>query len=207
MTGILSVYVIFTEGSLNKLAVCLLAVLLLTGCAPPLDTGPMRPQTEIIQSLTVPHELEGNLQVGEVLVPPEFKQSDIGTIDSAGLKSVLSDALLSAGYLPRGEAQPKYTLTARLLALSTPAFGFDLDANCDVDYKLVRDEDQEVIMQETIKQGYLATFAEAWNAQERARGARSKAVRENITQLLRVLGNLEIEPVTKPVEVKKGKKK
>ncbi len=181
-----------------------LLVSILTGCAPPLDTGPMHPTIAIIQELSAPDGLQRNVRVSNVVVPEEFKTSDVGTIDSAALKSVLLDTLYSAGYAVNDKlfatsnttdntAGAMYTFDATLKELSTPAFGFDLDAKCVIAYKLTRIDDGQVVLDESVTQGYLATFGQAFNAVERARIGQSHAIGENITHLLRLLNRIEIE--------------
>jgi hypothetical protein len=181
-----------------------LLVSMLTGCAPPLDTGPMRPTTAIIQELSAQEGLQRNVQVSNVEVPKEFNTGDVGTIDSATLKSVLIDTLYSAGYAVNDKllvassttdntVGAMYTFDATLKELSTPAFGFDLDAKCVIAYKLTRIDDGQVVLDESVTQGYLATFGQAFNGVERARIGQSHAIGENITQLLRILSRIEVE--------------
>lgn len=181
-----------------------LLISILTGCAPPLDTGPMHPSIATIQELSAQDGLQRNVQVSNVVVPEEFKTSGVGTIDSATLKSVLIDTLYSAGYAVNDKllaaSSPTdntvgamYTFDAALKELSTPAFGFDLDTKCVIAYKLTRIDDGQVLLDETVTQGYLATFGQAFVAVERARISQSHAIGENVTQLLRILNRIEIE--------------
>lgn len=184
----------------------LLILLFLAGCAAPLDTGPMSPTMTVIKDTYAQGDLKNNVTISSVVVPEDFHTSDIGSIDSLMLNDVLTSALNASDYLNITDKNSKYSLDVTLIELTTPSFGFDMDGKSVIEYKLTNTADQKVLFDDMIVQGYIANFGEAYNATLRARIARSKAIRENVSQFLHVLRNIDEETLLQ-TPPKKGKSK
>jgi hypothetical protein len=185
----------------------LILLLFLTGCAAPLDTGPMSPSMAVIKDAYAQGDLKNNIVVTSVVVPEDFHTSDIGSIDSVMLSDVLASALNASDYLNITDKNSKYSLDVTLVELATPAFGFDMDGKSIIEYKLTNTANQVVLFDDMIVQGYIANFGEAYNATLRARIARSKAIRENVSQFLHVLRNIDEETIIESQTKRRKSKK
>lgn len=171
--------------------IVLCSALLLVSCAPPLDSSDMRPMASVIQQIPENKELERNIGLGDVVVPEAYASSGIGTFSAKEFRDALVEGLLSANFIARNGKTPAYTLSAEFIELDQPAFGFSMDASSRAKYTLTRTSDHKVVYDDTIGQTYHAAFGEAFSGNERARIASSKAIRENITHLIRVLAELD----------------
>ena len=177
---------------LNSLLAVVLLSAALTSCARPLDDLHMRPMAGVIEQIPANRLLEHNVLLGNVSVPESYSTSTIGTFNSKGFTTALKETLLLVNYLVRQDDEPKYTLNASLVKLDIPTFGFSLDGTSVVDYSLVRNRDDKEVFRQTITQGYHAPFAESFDGNQRARIASENAMRENITQLIRMLAELNV---------------
>jgi len=161
-------------------------LLLLSACAQPLPVGNMLPMTQVYSQIPANPALERKISVGDVVID-EATASQIAPVTPEIYREALQNALLTANFATRASDSPKYILDARLLELDVPMFGFSMDASAKAQYQLKRADNNAVLVNETITLPYHAEFSESFNANERARIATAKAIRENITHLIRVL--------------------
>ncbi len=173
-----------------KFLAALVIVLLTSACAPPLPAGDMMPMSQVYSQTPVNSILERKIALGQVSVD-ESTSSQTAPVSKEVYREALQNTLLTANYATRGDDKPLYTLDARLLELDVPMFGFSMDASAKAEYKLKRTDSNAVVFSKVINLPYHAPFSEAFNGNERARIATAKAIRENITHLIKVLSNIE----------------
>jgi hypothetical protein len=179
-----------------KILVVLSILLSLSACTPALEARSMVPMTEVYSQIPANKELERKIKLEQVSVY-ENAGAGIAPVTAQAYREALQNALLTANFLIRADDQERYTLDARLVALDVPTFGFTMTASATAVYTLKVADSGETILQETVSLPYKAEFGEAFNGAERARIAVAKAVRENITHMLRILAaktNTELKP-------------
>jgi len=148
-----------------KIILLCAAVLALAGCesVPP---EAMQPMPQIYQQLPVNTELMGSVELGDVRVDKDISEYGLDSsfrIDVKDYRLALQTALTSSKMAVPASGKQKYILDANL--------------------------HNWIVMSETLKLSYKAEFSESFDATNRLRIALSNAIRENITQMIRVLSN------------------
>ena len=161
-------------------------LLLLAACAPSLPAGEMMPMTQVYDQIPANKELERKVKIGSVTV---FENAGGMTapVQPEIYKEAIQNALLTSNMAVRAGDDPSYTLDARLTDLDVPMFGFSMTATATANYKLTLVSSGAVVADETVKLPYTATFGESFDGNQRARLATARAIRENITHMIRVL--------------------
>lgn len=81
----------------------------------------------------------------------------------------------------------RYALTAELLEVDQPHFGFDVTVTSVATYRLVDTATGETVFEETVTTPYTADFSQAFYGTERLRLANEGAMRENIRAFIVLL--------------------
>ena len=165
----------------------LLFLFILTGCVPPLPPGDMMPMTSVYTDIPANAALDRSVRLGTVTVPQEAENSSIAPLKAEVFREAIQNALLTSNMSVRADSVEKFTLDAQMIELGIPMFGFSMDANSKVNYQLTRVKDGKVVFNEIVTMPYTAPFSEAFDGNQRSRIATSKAIRENITHMLRLL--------------------
>jgi hypothetical protein len=174
-----------------KLALTILFVTTLNSCASPTRVEQMtitaqeatkhRPATVLSNKILV-----NNVSGGENT--NVFWTSEIGNTE---FKKALEISLSTAKLLATGE-EGKYSLNTKLLKVDQPKVGLDLTVTIAVQYKLVRLLDGKELFNETITSPYTATQSDSFLASDRLKLANEGAVRNNLTQLINSLYELNV---------------
>jgi uncharacterized lipoprotein YajG len=159
------------------------AVLLnLGGCATPATSQAMtvKPGT----TASVNPKLKGAVKVADVTGGKETNPLWTSQVDNAGFKKALSDSLAISGYLAPDASKATYSVSAELMELEQPIFGFNFDVKSNVKYKLAGPAAARAY---PVKATGTATVSDAFVAIERLRIANERSVLENIKQFVNEL--------------------
>ncbi len=184
-----------------RIFACALLAAALSACTPEMLPHDMAPDAEIVKQIDHNPALTRKILLHEVSVNEYAEHNGVVTIKPATFRSALNSALRDAHFNAHEEtitteANAVYNLDARLTEFDSPGlgWGFSFDIPSAVDYTLTRRADGAIIYHETIRQIGHTGFADAPDAHQRVRLAMERSLSENITHLLRVLGQLEITP-------------
>jgi hypothetical protein len=172
-------------------------LLLIAACAPPLPAGDMMPMTHVYDQIPANPALTRRVKLGTVTVA---KGVGGGTapVEPTIYREAIQNALLTSNFAVRAGDSEHYVLDSQLLELDVPMFGFSMSASAKARYRLKSAESGSVLFDQTLNLPYTAEFSEALDGGQRARLASAKAIRENITHLIRVLAALDpaqLQPV------------
>lgn len=173
---------------MRKVIPIVLLALGVSACTPPLEAGNMTPMTQVYSQIPANPELEHKVKLGQVTVYDQAG-AGIAPVTPDIFREALQSALLTSNFGVRGGAEEKYVLDAHLLALDVPMFGFDMTAAATARYVLRTADGSETVIDKTLSLPYTAEFAEAFDGSQRVRIAVAKAIRENITHMIRLLAD------------------
>lgn len=122
-------------------------------------------------------KLKGAVKLADVTGGKETSPLWTSQVDNAGFKKALLDSLAISGYLAADANQAKYSVSADLVALEQPLFGFTFDVKSDVNYKLSGPAGARAY---PVKATGTATVSDAFAGVERLRIANERSVLENI---------------------------
>ncbi len=148
----------------------------------------MLPMTQIYGQITPSKELDKAIKLGNVMVI-ENAGGQSAPVKTEAYKEALQNALFLSNMGARAGDKEKYLLDANLLDLDVPFFGFDMTATAKAHYQLRRIDNGLVVVDANITLPYTAAFGESLDGNQRVRIATAKAIRENITQIIRVLAS------------------
>jgi len=178
----------FTVGNARILAV--VAVLLyLTGCASGAKMGNM-----IYEGPVKAYDmaLDSNVNVANVSGGQETNPAWTSEIANDAFAGALKQSLRKQGLL---SGSGRYQLEALLLEVDQPMFGLDFEVTTHVKYILTdRDNNDAVVLNDTIVAPYTATIGDAFVAIKRLRLANEGSGNANIAGLLEKLSELQIRP-------------
>ena len=101
-------------------------------------------------------------------------------VGNAEFREALRQSLRANGLLG-GEGQPAtYGLSAELMEVSQPLFGFDLTVTSSVHYIVTEVASNAVAFDETVTASHTSTVGDAFVAVERLRLANEGSIKENI---------------------------
>lgn len=167
--------------------------LLLGGCVSPIPASQMTPDISIYQQIESNPKLEKKIKIGRVEVNKNASSRNDANINAVEFQNALTNSLLTANYLIRGGNEESYILDAEIVAIKQPFMGFNLSVDTEIKYDLHDKGTGRSIYDDTLKLSGETRFSEAFDGILRLRMATAKAMSENITHLLRVLGNLDVE--------------
>jgi len=180
------------------LSTILLAVFLV-GCATPARVEQMR-----ITSMD-PLIYDGNTPLKEAVIVNEVTGGRgtnplwLSDISSEDFKKALEESLLAAQLLSESN-EARYQLFVKMIKVAKPLVGFDMTVTAEVEYRLVRKEDNHEIMNEVVNSSYKAKFSDNFYGTERLRLANEGAGRENIKKIIDLLYALDIDSTEVVIE-------
>ncbi|WP_228706116.1 hypothetical protein [Marinobacter sp. LV10R520-4] len=137
-------------------------------------------------------DLNNNLNVTNVSGGEETNPAWTSEIDNDAFAGALKQSLRKQGLL---SGNGRYQLEALLLEVDQPIFGLDFEVTTNVRYILTdRENNDAIVMNETIVAPYTATIGDAFAAIKRLRLANEGAGKANIMSLLKKLSELHIQP-------------
>lgn len=136
--------------------------------------------------------LENNMGVSNVTGGEETNPAWTSEIDNDAFSGALKESLLAQGLL---SDKGRYQLEVTMLKVDQPMFGLDFEVTTHVRYLLTDPEnDDAVVLDETIVAPYTATVGDAFVAIKRLRLANEGSGKANIAGLLDKLSELQINP-------------
>jgi hypothetical protein len=167
-----------------------LAVLVaaLAGCSSPAERAAITPQNVVVakqhlQSVTV--RTAGGSETGVL---------DSSSISDTDLKAAIEDAVLGSR-LFKTVIQGKggdYELNVQIVNLRRPLVGASLSVEMETGWSLTRSSDRSVVLRKAVRSTGNATMGEAFAFVTRLRLAVEKAARDNISQGLQAIGELDL---------------
>lgn len=162
--------------------------LALTGCSAPASREAMTPQTvavnkHFLNSLSV--QTSGGASTGAM---------DSSNISDAELKAAIEDAVVQSKLfksIVQGVGGD-YELSVRVTTLSKPIFGGAFTVDLETAWSLTKMVDRSVVFRQAVKSSGTATMGDAFVAVTRLRLAVEAAARDNISQGLKALGELNL---------------
>src|SRR5207248_2018131 len=97
----------------------------LAGCAT--SAAPQAMTIKPGAAAAVNAKLKGSVKLADVSGGKDTNPLWTSQVDNAGFKKALADSLAISGYLAQDPSQAKYAVSANLVSLDQPLFGFTLD--------------------------------------------------------------------------------
>lgn len=162
--------------------------LILGGCASPADRSAMTPQNLAI-SKHYPYSLHVQTSGGA-----ETGAMDSSNVADADLKAAIEDAV-SQSKLFKAIVQGSggdYELSVRVTSLAKPIFGATFTVDMETAWSLTRVSDHTAVLRKSVKSSGTATMSDAFAGVTRLRLAVEAATRNNITQGLTAIAELNL---------------
>jgi hypothetical protein len=165
-----------------------LSILNLTGCATPANRDNM---TAPVASVTkkfpysVAVETKGGSETGAM---------DSSNISNADFKAAIEQSIVQTN-LFKNVVQGKngdYDLTVSVTQISKPIFGASFTVNLETAWSLVKASDKSYVLRKVIKSSHTATMGDALVGVTRLRLAVEGAARDNISQGLKAISELNL---------------
>jgi len=161
---------------------------LLTACSSPANREGMTPQAVVV-SKHFAHSLSVQTSGGN-----ETGALDSSNIADADLKAAIEEAVIQSR-LFKGIVQGNagdYELSVRVASLTKPVFGLTFTVEMETGWSLTKRSDRSVVMRKSIKSSGTATTSDAFAAVTRLRLAVEAAARDNISQGLKSIAELNL---------------
>jgi len=177
--------------SLNRHGIFIATIslaLVLTGCASPASREAMTPQVLAV-SKQHPYSLHVQTSCGS-----ETGAMDSSNISDADLKAAIEDAITQSKIftsIVQGSGGD-YELSVRVVSLSKPTFGATFTVDMETAWSLTKTVGRSVVMRNSVKSSGKATMGEAFAGVTRLRMAVENAARENISQGLKAIAELNL---------------
>jgi hypothetical protein len=171
----------------NLLIAATLAIAL-TGCSSPANRAAMTPQ-----GLVVAKHFSHSLQV-QTAGGADTGAMDSSNISDADLKAAIEEAVVQSKLFKtvvQGTGGD-YELSVRVSSLSKPVFGATFTVDMETAWSLTKASDRSSVMRKSIKSTGVASMGEAFVAVTRLRLAVENAARDNITQGLKAIAELNL---------------
>lgn len=172
----------------SALVVAMAFALTLAGCSSPAKREAMTPQALAI-SKHFPYTLGVRASGGS-----ETTVMDSSNISDADLKAAIEDAVVQNKLfksIVQG-AGGDYELSVTVTSLSKPVFGTTFTVQMETGWSLSRTSDRSVVMRKAVRSSGTATVGEAFAAVTRLRLAVEAAARDNISQGLASIAELNL---------------
>ena len=160
----------------------------LIGCSTPATREAMTPQGFIANkhsSYSVHVQTNGGAETSAI---------SGSNISDAELKAAVEDAVIQSKVFKSivQSVGGDYELSVRVVNLSKPAFGATFTVEMETAWSLTKQADQTVLMRKSVKSSGKATMGDALAAVSRLRMAVENAARENISQGLKAVAELNL---------------
>lgn len=160
----------------------------LAGCSSPAERAAITPQNVVVAK----HHPYG-------VAVRTAGGSETGALDSSGiadadLKTAIEDAIVGSR-LFKTVVQGKggdYELSVQIVSLRRPLVGVSLSVEMEAGWSLTRSSDRTVLLRKSVRSTGNATMGDAFAFVTRLRLAVEQAARENISQGLLALGELDL---------------
>ena len=163
-------------------------ILSLHGCASPATREAMTPQA-ITVSKHFPHSLSVQTSGGSAT-----SAVDSSNISAADLKAAIEQAIAQSNLfksIVQGTGGD-FELSVRITSLSKPVFGATFTVELETAWSLTKGSDRSVVLRKSVKSTGIATMGDALVAVTRLRLAVEAAARDNISQGLKAIAQLDL---------------
>lgn len=163
-------------------------VLSLVGCSSPAERTAMTPQGIVISKhhpYSVQVQTSGGAETGAM---------DSSNISDADLKAAIEEAITQSKLFSSVVQGPNgnYDLSVRVTSLSKPIFGATFTVNMEAAWSMTKTSDRSVVLRKSIKSTGSATMGEAFVAVTRLRMAVENAAKDNISQGIKAMAELNL---------------
>jgi hypothetical protein len=160
--------------TLLSLSLCLAGVALVAGCSTPCQTSAMVGQD--LPRASTAHEpvivaVDSTVPARNLLIAKNFSDALVESVRKTGLFKPVEASGIAV-----------YRLVATIEDLAQPAQGFNMTVQLEVDWKLMRVSDSQVLWHEKIRSEYTAKLGAAFAGWTRMRIATEGAARKNIEE-------------------------
>lgn len=170
------------------LAASMLMMMGLIGCAQPGNYQRMALSQHEIQTFKeqCPKNscLKNNLALETVQGGKKTNPMWTSQVDAKSFQQALTASLTNAALSSKDNDKARYLLTANLLRLEQPIFGFNFTVTSHVNYKLLDTRNNKVLFEKTLVTPYTAKLTETFYGPERLKVANEGAIKENIKALV-----------------------
>jgi len=156
----------------------------LAGCASAASGERMTVPMTAVAGLQAPPALHHRIAIGQVVGGHDTNPLWMSKVGNPEFARALRDSLAGAGLLAEGPAPGAYVLSANLLRLKQPVFGFNMKVTATVEYELRERASGLPVFQTQVATPYTAEMGDAFLGVERLRLANEGAIRLNIQQLI-----------------------
>jgi len=172
----------------RRLILLILASLAVAGCASPVTHQMMVP-TDLVTTKTHPETVSVAVNGGNKT--DEMGKSQISNEEFA---LALQEAITRSKIFSRIEPGPsaQYLLTAQIISLDQPTFGFSFTVKLEVGWTLKRADTGKIVWRESIRSEFTAGAGDAFAGVTRLRIATEGAARANIASGLGKISQLEL---------------
>lgn len=159
----------------------------LGGCASAASSERMTVAAAAVAAVKPPPTLHHRIAIGQVSGGHDTNPLWMSKVGNPEFSTALRDSLAAAGLLAEGPEPGAYVLSANLLRLKQPVFGFDMKVTATVDYELRERASGLPVFATEVVTPYTADMGDAFLGVERLRLANEGAIRFNIQRLIEQL--------------------
>ncbi len=163
-----------------------------TGCAGPAQVGRMVISPQEVAQYRGNTPLKDNVSINNVTGGQETNPLWTSEIGNNEFRQALEQSLRATQLLSRDGNSGRYILSARILSVDQPLFGFSITVTTTVQYTLVDKANKDEVFNETISAPYTATVSDSFYAVDRLMLANEGSARANIRKLIQMLFELKI---------------
>ena len=165
----------------------MVSVLFVLGCAAPAQFENMTYEGIIG---TYDSELNGQIELAQVKGGSKTNPLWTSQISNEDFQRALEQSLVAQGLLSQNG---RFTLKATLIEVAQPWIGVNLKVATKVNYVMIDEAINDVLLDEVIEADFTATFSDAFDAVTRLKIANEGSAKANIKRFLERLALLRVE--------------
>jgi hypothetical protein len=165
----------------------------ITGCTSPARVDQMTASGGLFRTVPTDSPLKSNMGIKDVTGGRETNPMWISNVSSSDFERALEDSLRSAGLLNPIPSSGRFQLTADLVRLDQPIFGFDMTVTAAVRYSVVERNSGKEIYARLIPTPFTATVSDAFVGATRLKIATEGTIKKNIEALIDELIRLQVQ--------------
>lgn len=183
---------------MNQILTCVRLVFMiamlgvLSGCATPVRSGHMVPESALLSSYSLDSPLRNAIAISKVGGGEKTNPLLASKVGNNELQEALRLSLSQCGFLSTSEVAAPFRLEVFLIELKQPAVGLTMIVTSAMRYKLTRSPDDQVVYDDIITASYQATMGDAFYGVHRLKLANEGSIRANIALFLQHLHSLNI---------------
>lgn len=174
------------EGYSKKIILVLSFLLILSGCAKPIQPESMVPPQLVGKKAITKGNLYRNISVGKVGGGKKTNPMGFSAIGNPELEKAIIKSLEQNNFYTSRNETAEYTLDVFLVEVDNPP-GFTTTATIFVRYKLTENKNYNIVLDEIIKTSATKTVDEILIGEIRGRITQEESMQKNISKLLTML--------------------